>query len=389
MGKRKTSHGEILLNTSALKLGFIGGSIDSAVGATHKISSQMDDRWVLSAGCFSKHDSSNFKTASAWGVAPERVYPSYHELLAAEVNQLDAVAVLTPTPSHTEVVLAALEHGYPVICEKALTKTVVEAKSIKRALDMRKGFLAVTYNYTGYPMVRELQAIAHSGRLGKLQQIHIEMPQEGYLRLDKNNNKLKPQTWRLKDDQIPTLSLDLGVHLHHMIHFLSGERPIELVAVNNNYGFFYDITDNTMCIARYTNDLDCQIWFGKSALGNSNGLQVRVYGEEGSAEWLQMQPETIIQHDNKGRVCTLQRSSVDLMLANDTRYNRFKAGHPAGFIEAFANLYVDIADSLEMYKKGENQSVPWVFGVDVALEGLVMLETMEQSATERIWKTMP
>ncbi len=376
------------LNSTPLKIGFIGGAIDSAVGATHKISAQMDNCWSLSAGCFSNHDETNQLTADKWCIDNRYLYSNYLELLDAEKGRLDAIAVLTPTPSHAEIVIAALECGYPVICEKALAISSDEAKQIKNAVDKNQGFLAVTYNYTGYPMVRELRSIIMEGLLGKLHQIHIEMPQEGFLRLDKDNNKPKPQAWRLKDHTIPTLSLDLGVHLHQMIHFLSGESPMELIAKNNNYGFFSDIVDNTMCIARYSGDLDCQLWFGKTALGNSNGLRVRIYGELGSAEWYQMQPEFLILHDNKGRKNTLERSCADLNIANDARYNRFKAGHPAGFIEAFSNLYADIADSLRRHNSDLEGNSPWVFGVDTALEGLLMLEAMARSANNQKWEAI-
>lgn len=236
-------------------------------------------------------------------------------------------------------------------------------------------------------MIRELQAIIHKGYLGNLQQIHIEMPQDGFLRLDKNNNKIIPQEWRLKDnEEVPTLSLDLCVHIHNMIHFFTSEKPHEVISVNNNYGLFKGIVDNTMCIARYTGNLDCQIWFGKTALGHSNGLRIRIYGSKGSAEWYQMHPETILLYDNKGRKNILDRSSVDLEIANKSRYNRFKAGHPDGFIEAFSNYYSDIADSLIEFKKNGRHASPWVFGVDNSLEGLFLLEAIIQSAKEKKWK---
>ncbi|MCI5160871.1 MAG: gfo/Idh/MocA family oxidoreductase [Candidatus Electrothrix sp. AX5] len=370
-----------------LKIGFIGGAIDSAVGLIHKISSEMDNRWALSAGCFSRHEQSNHRTASVWGVPDKFVYANYRDMLQAEKNRLDAVVVLTPTPSHAEIVIDAIQYDYPVICDKALACSSSEIKLIKEAVEKKGGYLAVTYNYTGYPMIRELQAIIHKGYLGNLQQIHIEMPQDGFLRLDKNNNKIIPQEWRLKDnEEVPTLSLDLCVHIHNMIHFFTSEKPHEVISVNNNYGLFKGIVDNTMCIARYTGNLDCQIWFGKTALGHSNGLRIRIYGSKGSAEWYQMHPETILLYDNKGRKNILDRSSVDLEIANKSRYNRFKAGHPDGFIEAFSNYYSDIADSLIEFKKNGRHASPWVFGVDNSLEGLFLLEAIIQSAKEKKWK---
>lgn len=369
-----------------LKLGFIGGAMNSAVGNTHKIASQMDGRWRLISGCFSTDQESNIQTADAWGIDSDRVYDDWKSFLNAEKDKIDAVVILTPTPSHEEIVVAALEHGYAVICEKAMAASSGESNLINDAVKSNAGYLAVTYNYTGYPMLRELRDLIQRGKLGTLNQIHIEMPQEGFARIGKDEKKPVPQAWRLKDEKIPTLSLDLGVHLHHIIDFLSGEKPVELVAINNSFGHFEGIIDNTMCIARYTGNLDCQIWFGKTALGSSNGLRVRVYGSEGSAEWFQMQPETIELNDNKGIKTILERSSTEIRLADELRYNRFKAGHPAGFMEAFANYYYDLADSLVEFKdKGEYTS-PWVIGADMAHEGLVMLEAIADSAANNSWK---
>ena len=374
------------MTSEPLKLGFIGGALNSAVGETHKICSQMDNRWALTSGCFSRHAELNRYTAEMWGVNQSRVYANYLDLFEAEKNRLDAIAVLTPTPSHAEIVIAALEHGYPVICEKALAKSVEEAVRIEEARKRVNGYLAVTYNYTGYPMVRELREVIRRGDLGDLQQIHVEMPQEGFLRLNDSDSVSTPQDWRLKDHKIPTLSLDLGVHVHHMVNFLSAERPIELVALGSSNGVFENITDNTMCIARYTGDLDCQFWYGKTSLGHSNGLRVRVYGNEGSAEWFQLHPEELLLHNRKGGEFVLKPSSSDLIVAGEDRYNRFKPGHPTGFIEAFANLYYDLADSLSRYKANENHESSWVFGAEVALEGLSMLEAIAESAKAHSWQ---
>lgn len=366
-----------------LKLAFIGGAVDSAVGTTHKISAQMDNRWVLSAGCFSTNEESNLRTANLWGV--RKVYTHWHDLLLEEKGNIDAIAILTPTPSHTEIVVSAIEHGYPIICEKALTISSEDAAKINDKVKEYNGFLAVTYNYTGYPMLRELKVMIDKGCFGELNQIHVEMPQEGFLKLEKGGNSSTPQAWRLEDGKIPTLSLDLGVHIHHIIDFLSGEKPTAVVAINDNFGFFDDVIDNIMCMARYTGGLSCQIWFGKTALGNSNGLRVRVYGAEGSGEWYQMQPDALTINDNKGGRRVLGRSSVELYVAGKLRYNRFKAGHPTGFIEAFANHYYDLADSLIEFKKTDGFTSPWVFGAEIAEEGLLMLEGMESSVRTKHW----
>jgi len=375
-----------MINKQALKIGFIGGGINSAVGLTHKIASQIDNKFKLVAGCFSRNQEINNKTAQSWCIKPDRLYSDWEKLLEYEKGKLDAVVILTPTTFHTEIILKAISLGYPIICEKALAPTTQEAEKISELVNKYNGFLAVTYNYTGYPMVRELKILIEQGKLGKLNQVHIEMPQEGFLRLDKNGQKPKPQVWRLEDNTIPTLSLDLGVHIHNMVNFISNQKPIEIVAINNNFGFFKKIVDNTLCIAHYTSDLHSQIWYGKTALGQINGLRIRVYGAKGSAEWFQMQPDSLVLHDNLGNKNILERSSVSLEIAGDLRYNRFKAGHPSGFIEAFANHYYDIALALHEYIETGKYNSQWVFGANMAIEGLHMLETIAKSAKNRTWE---
>jgi len=367
-----------------LSLGFIGGGLDSAVGTSHKIAAQMDDRFTLVAGCFSIDNDANQQTGEQWQV--QRIYNNWQELLKGEKNSIDAITVLTPTKYHTEIVIEAIKAGYPVICEKALTSVISDSHKIKETLEHHKGYLTVTYNYTGYPMFRELKSIIKHGQLGKIQQIHIEMPQEGFARLTVDDKPVIPQQWRLQDGSIPTISLDLGVHLHNMIAFLTDEKPLEVIAVQNSFGSFKQIIDNVICIAKYTNGLICNIWYGKTALGHRNGLRIRICGEKGAAEWYQMEPEKLSFHNNKGETSAIDRADVKVNISSQPRYGRFKAGHPAGFIEAFANLYNDIADSIIAYKNKLNYKTEYVFGIDEALEGLYMLEAISKSAKSKSWE---
>jgi predicted dehydrogenase len=371
-------------NNKPLKLGFIGGSIESAVGNTHKIASQMDSRFSLEAGCFSRFDEINKKTAKMWDVDAKRVYKDYLELLKNEKDRLDAVVILTPTPLHHKMVIDALSYGYAVICEKSLAITSYEGESICRALEKSNGFLAVTHNYTGYPMVREIRDLISRGSLGKIHQIQIQMPQESFVRVDKHNEKLLPQTWRLRDGKVPSISLDLGAHLHHLVYFFSSKNPLFVVGEQNSFGWFKDIVDDVMSLARYADGLRSQMWYSKVALGDRNGLQIRMYGNKGSIHWYQMQPEEIKLYKADGTYLIIDRAS-DVNVANEARYNRFKAGHPAGFIEAFANLYFDFADELIEYKKTGRYDMNWIYGPKQATKGLYISEAIKKSSDENRW----
>ncbi len=365
-----------------LRIAFVGGALNSAVGYTHFNASRLDGNFRVEAGCFSRHADHNEHAASIYGVTADRTYVNWQDLLRSERGRIDAVVILTPTPTHAEIAISAIEAGYPVICEKALGISSEECLQIQNSVAANDGYLALTYNYSGYPMVRELQRMIREGRLGLIQQIHIEMPQEGFLRVGAT-----PQEWRKSDHAVPTVSLDLGVHVHHLVHFLtSGCKPIRLVGDQSSYGQFDGLIDNVYCMAQYEKELRVVSWWGKTALGCRNGLRIRVYGSEGSAEWYQMEPENLRWADNNGHFFMLDRGSGEAQTSQQQRYNRFKAGHPSGFIEAFANLYADIAVELRELKL-EQKSPPgnYVYGADHATEGLQFLEKINQSSKEKQW----
>jgi predicted dehydrogenase len=367
-----------------MSLGFIGGSLNSAVGYTHFISSAMDNRWILEAGCFSTDKKRNRESAQVYGVSSSRTYDSWHDMIKKERERLDAIVILTPTPAHFETVTACLKEGIPVICEKSLVTNSVDAKKILELRNRKKGFLAITYNYSGYPMVREMRSMIQKGSMGKILHFQAEMPQEGYIRVDALGKKPVPQSWRLSDGKVPIIHLDLGSHLHHLIHYLVEQKPMDVIADQDSFGWFPDVIDNVTCLCRYEKGIQGQMWFSKSSLGYRNGLRLRIYGSDASAEWYQMSPEELIMSFSDGQRQIVDRASI-VEVANTRRYNRFKSGHPAGFIEAFANLYSDVADCLNQYKSTGKWASENVFSAELALEGILMIEAMVKSINKKSW----
>jgi predicted dehydrogenase len=369
-----------------MRVAFLGGAYASAVGRVHRTAVEMDQRFELVAGCFSRHAEANRDAALRYGLDPACIHGSLDELLGRQVGRIDAIVILTPTDQHAPQVLRCLDAGLPVICEKALASNGDEVATIRDRLLRHSGFLAVTYNYTGYPMFRELKRMVAEGRLGRIEQIHVEMPQDGFGRVGGDGAPLVPQDWRLRDGRVPTISLDLGVHLHMMVRFLTAAQPLEVVATSASYGNFRQVVDNVSCLAHYSDDLNCCIWYSKTAFGYRNGLKVRVFGENGAAEWLQENPEYLQLTDRRGTKFIIDRASGEVRVANQDRYSRFKVGHPSGFIEAFANYYYDAADALTAHLAGDNSwSSPYVFGVDEALQGTRMLEAIADSSARRCW----
>jgi len=368
-----------------LNIGFIGGGVNSAIGTTHKIASQMDNNFKLVSGAFSQNRTINQESAIQWNVG--RYYDDYKMFLQKESDNIDAVVILTPTDTHADIIMDVLKYNLPIVCEKTLTTSSQEAVQIKHILEENQGFLLTTYNYTGYPMIRELKNMIECAKLGQILHINIEMPQESFIRLTPEETIPMPQKWRLKDHIIPTLSLDLGTHLSNMVYFLINKKPLEAIAMHNSFGH-HNVIDNLTALIKYEDNIDCQMWYSKSALGHKNGLRVEIYGTKGSASWYQMNPEFLEFNDNLGRNIVLDRSSKDISIANQTRYNRFKTGHPAGFIEAFSNHYHDIYLSLQNYKQGSSNAtkMDYVFDINHSIEGLKLMEAINLSTKTKTWE---
>lgn len=362
------------------KIAFIGGSINSIAGYPHFIASQMDKRFEVVAGAFSTDSVINKKTAEQWKV--ERIYDDYKVLIEKEKSQIDAIVVLTPTPLHQEVLISLLTENIPIICEKPIVSSHEEMLTISQLYDPNKHFIAVTNNYSGYPMVRELQEKIQNDELGDILQIRLKMPQESFLRPPKSVRY--PQKWRLVDGYIPMISLDLGTHLHHLSSFLLQEEPSKVMATYDKFSK-YNVVDNVNMFIDYKSGIKGNFWLSKTALGNRNGLHIEVYGSKASASWHQENPEKLEFSYNSGQKVIIDRGSDGEMI-NNPLYNRMTPGHPAGFIEAFANLYNDIANCLDDFFQTKNKiNSKYVYSFEHALSGIKLLHNASISNDKKTW----
>ncbi len=364
---------------STLRIGFIGGSMCSAVGYAHAVACQMDGIWQLVSGCFSTDSTKSRETGDTWGLPQSKIYTDWSEYINNEKHNVDAVVVLTPTPSHDQIVCALLKAGVAVICEKAMAATIGQSINIQQALRASKGFLAVTFNYSGYPMLRVLRQHVLQGDLGQLKQIQIEMPSDGFIQAPE---KMNPQAWRLQDGEIPTILLDLAVHLHHLCGFVTNLKPLSVNADFHHDSIFESIVDDAYLWAKYEQGVRASMWVSKSALGHRNGLRIRIFGDKASAQWYQEEPEKLDIFAKNSVKSTYDRGNC--LYPKEIR-ERFKPGHPAGFVEAFANLYQDIASALTDFKLQKQHKSPYVFGWEHAHEGLEMLAAATKSNQRQQW----
>ncbi len=377
----------MLKNNKKLKVGFLGGGINSAVGYAHYSALHIDNMFKIVCGAFSLNKKINQKTGDAYKINKSRVYSNIEELIKYEKNKLDAVIVLTPTDQHHQQIVKLLDNNFAVICEKALACSLEELQFIDESISKNNGYLAVIYNYLGYPMVRELKHMIKNGSLGRINQIQIEMPMDPFARVSGDDGSpIKPQNWRLEDKHIPTISLDLGVHLHMLVYYLTGEIPLKVISKYDSYGNFPAVIDNINCLIEYSNSVTCNMWYSKVAIGYRNGLKVRVFGDKGSALWYQENPENLIYADNFGNRKIIDRGNDDVVICNEERYTRFKVGHPSGFIEAFANYYNDIANSLNSFKTSKEFIPSECFGFKEAMEGIKLFTAINKSNASKKWE---
>lgn len=370
---------ESFLMSEKLKIGFIGGSLCSAVGNAHAVACQLQGTWELVSGCFSRDVTKSRATAERWAIPTTKTYTDWKQYVLCEKNELDAIVVLTPTPDHEEIVCHLLAEGVAVICEKAMASNLSQSNKIKAAIDQHNGFLAVTFNYTGYPMLRVLREHVAKGDLGKLTQIQIEMPSDGFIQ---DPTKMKPQQWRLSDGEIPTLLLDLAVHIHHITGFVSGLKPQSVNADFHHDSIFNGIIDDAYLWVKYEQGFRASMWVSKSALGYRNGLKVRLFGEKASAEWYQEEPEKLVIYSKNSAKTVYDRGNC--LYPREIRES-FKPGHPGGFVEAFANLYADIASEIVNKDKLNNLGSKYVYGWKHADEGLRLLTAAVLSNEQKGW----
>lgn len=329
------------------EIAFVGGATRSAVGNVHRIAAQMDGRFKLVGGCFSRNQEVNAETGNRWRLDSARIYRDIFELIDLERGQVDAVVVLTPVFSHASNISVLLEKGFNVVSEKPLVSSVSEVRHLSAVAQRSDSHLFVTFNYTGYPMIRELRARILRGDFGVVRHMRLTMQQESFVKRGLDGNPILPQTWRREDRSIPTVSLDLGMHVVHLQQFLVKQRPRSIISRMATFGNFREVVDDVDVMYECEEGLFVHGWWSKSAVGYTNGLSVEVFGTEGSAKWVQLDPEILRLRGTGGTEQIVHRGTVDCIVAGLPRYNRFKAGHPDGFIEAFANVYDDIATRLD------------------------------------------
>ncbi|MER9234140.1 Gfo/Idh/MocA family oxidoreductase [Mesorhizobium sp. M0622] len=363
----------------------VGGGEGAYIGNIHRISARFDGAFQLVAGAFDADAASGHRFAATQGIDPTRSYDDFKAMIAAENNRedrIDVVAICTPNHTHFPIAKAFLGAGYEVICEKPLTNTLEDAIALEQLVRETGRFMGVTYTYSGYPMVHEAREMVAAGKLGAIRVVQVEYPLEWMATAIEAAGNVQA-AWRTDPKRSGRGGSigDIGTHAYHLAGFVTG---LKLEALTADLASFVEgrvLDDNAHVLLRYEGGARGLLWSSQVALGCSNGIRLRVFGEKGSLTWFQEQPNELTFSPLFSRTETMKRGADDLSEAAKVR-TRTPPGHPEGYLEAFANLYRGFAEAIHARREGRKATA---IGLNVptaydGLKGVAFVDAVVDSA---------
>ncbi|MCP3689039.1 MAG: Gfo/Idh/MocA family oxidoreductase [Gammaproteobacteria bacterium] len=367
-----------------IRLGMVGGGQGAFIGAVHRIAARLDNRFQLVAAALSSNPQRALASGEELGLASDRNYDNFNSMARAESGRedgIDVVSIVTPNHVHFAAAKAFLEAGIHIICDKPLVTSAAEARELS-ALAKDKGLLfAVTYNYSGYPMVRQARELATSGTLGELRVVQVEYPQD-WLTTAAETTGLKQAEWRTDPQRAGSGGCigDIGSHAYHLACYVSGLKLESLCAELTTFVEGRQLDDNAQIMLRFEGGARGLLWSSQVAPGNENGLRLRLYGSEGGLEWKQENPNQLWYTPFSQPTQLITRSGNG---ASDcaNRLSRIPPGHPEGYLEGFANIYSEVAEALQARIQGSTLDTAVDFPtVDDGVLGVEFIEAAVASS---------
>ncbi len=344
-----------------LRLGMIGGGQGAFIGAIHRIAAALDGLYELTAGAFSSDAEKSRAMGVMLGLAADRVYGSYQDLIAQEKQRPEAervqvIAIVTPNHLHFEPAKQALENGFHVILDKPMTFSLAEAKQLRQIAAASGKKLLLTHTYTGYPMVKEARQLAAAGALGAIRKVYVEYPQ-GWLSGFEEGTANKQAAWRTDPARSGAAGAmgDIGTHAFNLLEYVSGLQVVKLCADINIVVAGRQLDDDGAVLLKLANGASGVLTASQIAAGEENNVRIRVYGEKGGLEWQQADANTLLVKW-LDRPTEIRRAGTGYVGPYARHNTRTPAGHPEGYLEAFANLYRNFALSLQADMAGQTAS---------------------------------
>lgn len=372
-----------------MRMGMIGGGKDAFIGAIHRIAANMDGQIELVCGALSMHPEIAQESGRLLFLPEDRIYNTYDEMFKAEAQKpaderMDFVTIVTPNFAHFAPAMQALENGFNVVIEKPITFTLEEAQQLKAKVEETGLLLLLTHTYAGYPMVKEAKQIVKSGKLGKVRKIYVEYIQGWLSRLSEREGNAGA-AWRTDPKKSGKSGCmgDIGTHAAHLAEYISGLKITELNASLNIVVDGRMLDDDGAVLLRFEEGATGTLIASQVAAGEENALKIRVYGEEGSLEWAQMEPNTLTVKwiDKPAETLRAGSNYADRLSPYATSNCRTPGGHPEGYLEAFGNLYRNFALTLSAKIAGEEPKAEWLDfpSVDDGIRGMAFINNVVAS----------
>lgn len=366
-----------------IRLAMIGGGEGALIGNVHRIAARMDNEFELVAGDFSSDPERNLRSATALGVADDRVYDSVEALIKDEKSRPDGaevVAIVTPNHLHFEAVKACLQGGFHVICDKPVTSTLEDAVALVEIVRNAPGLFFLTHNYTGNAMVRQMRDMVLSGELGDIRFVNCEYVQD-WLSEPVELHGSKAAEWRSDPQKAGAGGSigDIGTHAYNLAAYVTGLTPGQLCADLTSFIQGRRVDDNASILLRYDNGAKGQLWVSQVAIGNENRLNCRIFGTKGSLEWSQEDPNRLWYCKSGQPRTVLTRAGAGATFGN-TQSARVPPGHPEGFLEAFGNIYKSAANAIRSHQQRKSDASRIAYPtIEDGLNGLYFIDACIRS----------
>ncbi len=369
-----------------LRLGIVGGGLNSFIGETHRIAARMDGLYDICATALSANPERSHQEGLQLGISPDRAYRSWQELVASEsqrADKIDVLAVLTPNDSHHAICMAALDAGIHILCEKPITNDSTSAQALADKVTDTGLEFCVAYCYSGYPMVRQAQSMVQSGALGTIRQVHLQYIQSGLA------DHALSDAWRNDPSRggQSLVLLDIGTHAFQLGSYISGLQLSSLCADVGSAIPGRTVHDYVSALMHFEGGARGSLWVTNAAAGSEHGLSIRIHGDLGGLEWHQETPNRLVHRQQHGFEQIITRRKDQAVSSSAQQSTRIGIGHPEGYLEAFANLYRELALTL---RAGLNhEAVPPARErfpkISEGLAGIAFVEAAVQSAAQRGW----
>lgn len=377
-------------------MGMVGGGSDAFIGAIHRLAAFMDGQIELACGCFSSNPEVSVSSGKAYFLPDNRVYKTYREMFEQEVKlpvneRMDFVTIVTPNYAHFEPAMMALDRGFHVVIDKPVTFTLEEAKKLKDKVRETGLILALTHTYSGYPAVKEARERVKRGELGEIRKIYVEYPQ-GWLSAKVEDKGNAQAAWRTDPKRSGKAGCmgDIGTHAFHLAEYISGLKATELCAELNIFVPGRLLDDDGAALLRFSNGARGVLMATQVAAGEENAIKIRLYGDKGGLEWAQQEPNTLWLKWTD-RPVEMIRTGQGYMSVAAKHNTRTPAGHPEGYLEAFANIYRNFSLTVRAKLEGRTPQSEWLDfpTIEDGVRGMQFIETVVQAGYDDTKKWIP